>query len=116
MGTRFHVEKRPRDHATIVDALAEVGLPASLADAMADSGEYDEAVRKSHQRGHRPGRVTTSAPRPSAFDGAGFFGPVLTKAPRGEDAGRIWDAAVTLSAHPHFHELKRSRDKDLDFS
>ena len=49
MGTLFHVEKRRRDHATLVDALAEVGLPASLADA-AHSDEYDDAVRKSHQR------------------------------------------------------------------
>ena len=114
MGTRFHVEQRPRDHATIVDALTEAGLPTSLADAM-HSEEYDEAVRKSHQRaidlvGDDVGTPTIG------FDGAGFFGPVLTKAPRGEDAGRIWDAAVTLSAHPHFHELKRSRDQDLDFS
>ena len=28
----------------------------------------------------------------------------------------IWDACARLSAYPHFHELKRSRDKDLDFT
>jgi hypothetical protein len=50
-----------------------------------------------------------------AFEGAAFFGPVLTKAPRGEDAGVLWDASVTIARFPHFHELKRSRDKDLDF-
>ena len=114
MGTRFHVEQKPRDHATITEALVEAGLPTSLADAMR-SDEYDDAVRKSHQRamdlvGDDVGTPTIG------IDGVGFFGPVLTKAPRGEDAGRLWDAAVTMASYPHFHELKRSRAKELDFS
>ena len=114
MGTRFHVEKRPRDRATIEDALAEAGLPTSLADAM-DSTDYDEDLRKSHRGaidlvGEEVGTPTIGV------DGHGFFGPVLTRAERGEDAGRIWDASVTLSSYPHFYELKRTRNRDLDFS
>ncbi len=114
MGTRFHVEKQPRDRATIWPRWRTPVYPLSLADAM-DSEEYDEGLRKSHRGamdlvGDDVGTPTI------AFDGTGFFGPVLTKAPRGEDAGRLWDAAVTMAAFPHFHELKRSRDKDLDFS
>ena len=35
-----------------------------------------------------------------AFAGSAFFGPVLTSIPRGEDAGRIWDAGVTLVGVP----------------
>jgi len=50
IGTRFHHEKAERNRATIEAALAEVGLPAALADAM-DSSEYDEAVRVSHHAG-----------------------------------------------------------------
>ena len=113
MGTRFHVEKKPRDHATLTEALVEAGLPASLADAM-HSDEYDDAVRKSHRGamdlvGDDVGTPTIG------IDGVGFFGPVLTRAPRGEEAGRLWDAAVTMASYRHFHELKRSRDQDLDF-
>src|SRR3954466_1146853 len=47
LGTRFHHEKAERDRATVESALAEVGLPTSLADAM-ESTEYDDALRKSH--------------------------------------------------------------------
>jgi hypothetical protein len=114
LGTRLHVDKREFDRALVEEVLAEVGLPTSLADAM-DTDAYDDDVRKSHAGamdlvGQDVGTPTIGV------DGHGFFGPVLTKAPRGEEAGRIWDAAVTLSAHPHFYELKRTRSRELDFS
>jgi hypothetical protein len=41
---------------------------------------------------------------------------VLSRIPRGEEAGRIWDACVALAKVPYFSELKRSRTGELDFS
>jgi len=114
LGERRHVRKEELDRDGIEAALEEAGLPLSLADAM-DSTEYDDALLKSHRLGMDQVGDDVGTPTIS-FEGAAFFGPVLTKAPRGEDAGRLWDACVTVSAFPHFHELKRSRDKDLDFS
>lgn len=113
LGTRFHLEQRPQDHATIVDALTEAGLPVSLADAM-HSDEYDEAVRKSHQGAMDLVGEDVGTPTIGIGD-RGFFGPVLTKAPNGEQAGVLWDASVALAEYPHFFELKRTRSRDLDF-
>ena len=114
LGTRLHVEKREADRALLEEVLAEVGLPTSLADA-AETDAYDDDVRKSHAGAMELVGEDVGTPT-IGVDGHGFFGPVLTKAPRGEEAGRIWDASVTLSAHPHFYELKRTRSRQLDFS
>src|SRR3954464_15356557 len=47
LGTRAHPQQRDLDRDTIVEALTELGLDPALADA-ADSTEYDEALRASH--------------------------------------------------------------------
>jgi len=51
-----------------------------------------------------------------AFNGIAFFGPVLTRIPRGEEAGRLWDASVDLASFPYFFEIKRSRTEDPVFN
>jgi hypothetical protein len=114
MGTRIHNEQQPISRELLSDALTEVGLRRSLVDAMDDPG-FDEAVIKSHHLGMDQVGDDVGTPTIS-IDGTAFFGPVLTRIPRGEEAGRIWDAAVALASYPHFFELKRTRSRDLDFS
>jgi hypothetical protein len=41
---------------------------------------------------------------------------VLTRIPRGEQAGQLWDASVALASFPHFFEIKRSRSENPEFN
>jgi hypothetical protein len=109
MGNRFHLQQAPKDRPTIESALQEVGLPTSLADAM-DSTEYDEALRKSHHDGMDRVGMDVGTPVISV-NGVSFFGPVVTPAPKGEVAGKLWDGVVLVAATPGFYELKRTREQ-----
>lgn len=113
MGNQIHLEKKDLDREMVERALTEVGLPLQLADAM-DSTDRDDAVRKSHHEGMDQVGEDVGTPVIS-IEGTAFFGPVITKTPRGEEAGRLWDAAVGLAAYPYFFELKRTRTGDLYF-
>ena len=113
MGEGIHVQGSGATREMADAALRDAGLDPQLLDAW-DDASYDEAIKKSHHQGMD--QVGDDVGTPTiAFAGSAFFGPVLTSIPRGEDAGRIWDAAVTLSSYPSFFELKRTRNRDLDF-
>ncbi|MGA7206124.1 MAG: disulfide bond formation protein DsbA [Specibacter sp.] len=113
MGTHIHNNGNKDLTDVVAKSLAEVGLPAELA-AAATSEEFDTALRASHQDGIS--RVGQDVGTPVvAFNGTAFFGPVITRIPRGEEAGKLWDATVTLANFPYFFEIKRSRTENPQF-
>ena len=107
LGTRYHPGEEPRERATLEAALADVGLPSSLADA-GDTDALDEELRASHHAGMDPVGDEVGTPV-LHVNGMALFGPVISPAPRGEAAGDLFDGFVKVTAYPGFFELKRTR-------
>jgi hypothetical protein len=95
----------------VTESLHDVGLPAELA-AAATSDKYDDALRKSTADGVNAAGAIPGTPT-LHINGVAVFGPVLSRIPRGEDAGKLWDAALTFASHPDFWEVKRAQPQDL---
>lgn len=107
LGTRFHPGGEERTRETIEGALADVGLPVSLAE-LGETDEHDDALRESHHAGMDPVGDEVGTPV-IHVNGKALFGPVISPAPRGEEAGSLFDGFVKVTAYDGFFELKRSR-------
>jgi 2-hydroxychromene-2-carboxylate isomerase len=114
MGSLIHESGEQDRDLVITKALADCGLPATLA-AAASTDAFDDQLRASHQEGISLVGQDVGTPV-VAFNGTAFFGPVLTRIPRGEEAGKLWDATTAIAAYPHFFELKRSRTERPEFT
>lgn len=109
LGSEIHY----RDNTDYVDATAKALQELNLDEAIlqhAKTDTHDEAMRASHHRGIEKVGQDVGTPI-LALGGTAFFGPVITRIPRGEEAGALFDAAVTLADYPYFFELKRSRSE-----
>ncbi|WP_017612456.1 mycothiol-dependent nitroreductase Rv2466c family protein [Nocardiopsis salina] len=113
IGTRFHNRGEAQDTATLEAALTEAGLPADLVGA-ADSTEYDEPLRASHAEAMKLVGEDVGTPVVQV-EGVSFFGPVVSPAPRGEEAGKLWDGVRAVAGTDGFFELKRTRTRDPVF-
>jgi len=117
IGERVHPGERGRTAedllAVLAEALAEVGLPAHLIDAATDASN-DEAIRTTTANAMTLVGEDVGTPVLGVADW-GIFGPVLTRVPRGDDAGDVWDATLVLGPRDDFWELKRTRTEDPQF-
>lgn len=110
LGKRWHLEGQ---HTTdiVPEALAEAGLPAELAGAVAEAEwdthlqhELDDAIAAA---GDDVGVPLIVFVTPKGRQG--YFGPVLRALPPIEQGLQLWDGLASLAVFPEFYELKRSR-------
>lgn len=113
MGIRYHVEENKDFTKVITESLAALHLDPSLESASSTS-DFDEELRRSHHAGMDAVGFDVGTPVIHVGDVA-FFGPVVTPAPKGEDAGRLFDGVVAVASTPGFYELKRSREASPTF-
>ena len=112
LGRRFHIDRR-RDAEAVAEAVAEVGLPGAILAAATDAG-LDESINASPHEGMDLVGLDVGTPILNV-EGNAFFGPVVTPAPRGEAAGRLWDGVLAVTGTDGFFELKRTRDRRPSF-
>jgi hypothetical protein len=113
LGTRIHPGGSKDPDAVIPEALAEVGLPADLV-RYSLTDEFDPQMRASHFEGIN--RVGQDVGTPViAVNGIAFFGPVISPAPKGDEAVALWDGTVAVASYPGFFEIKRTRTVDPIF-
>ena len=108
ISSRIHLKKMEVGTELFKEALKEVGLPESLSDAMNDES-FDAAIIESYERGIKLVGNDVGTPI-IAVGSAAFFGPVISPAPKGEEAGKLWDGVVGVASYPGFFEIKRSRN------
>ena len=107
IGTRFHLRQEPKTPDVVRAALAAVGADEEIAD-LAQTDAFDDDLRRSHHEGMDPvgDEVGTPVLR---INGMSLFGPVISPAPKGEEAGSLFDGVEKVTAYPGFFELKRTR-------
>lgn len=111
LGEQIHHQnnKSNKYAEAIAQALEDAGLPAELAE-FAQGEEFDSQMRASTKEGlDQAGGDDIGVPLMS-INGVTFFGPVMSPAPTGEEAGKVFDGALALASYPGFFELKRPRN------
>ncbi len=107
-GAHYHVGGQRDDlREATVAALDGAGLEPALIDAF-DDHAWDDALNTSHHQGMDAVGMDVGTPVIHVGEVA-FFGPVVTPAPKGEAAGRLFDGVLAVASTPGFYEIKRTR-------
>jgi len=116
LGKAIHVDKRrPETSGGMKNLVRAVLTEARLNPDWANSADdelHDEVIRFETKTALDATGKDVGTPilifNPGSPEQASFFGPVISKIPRGADATRLWDAVVTIATTSGMSELKRS--------
>jgi len=115
LGNAIHVGGRREElvndpKSFLLSIVADAGLPAEVAAAFEDS-THDEVIRFETEAALSKTGKDVGTPiltfNPKSGNEASLFGPVISKAPKGEEAMKLWDAVQTI-AESGVAEIKRS--------
>lgn len=109
LGARIH-----HDGDGLLDGLAAAVSEAGVDDSVlshASDESWDHGIRTSTDEGSALVGKGVGIPiiRPTGAKSV-FFGPVMSPAPIGEDALKVWDAYLLLSQVDGVYEVKRTRE------
>ena len=109
LGTWIHHDDD--EHLTrLPEALAAAGLPADIIEAGSQE-KWDPIIEESTRSAYEIVGKEVGIPI-VVIDGAEttYFGPVLSPAPTGDEALKLWDAYVALGSIRGVYEIKRTRE------
>lgn len=116
LGARIHHDKEL--DFEMADALETVGLDPAHASALEDDS-FDALIQASMDDGLGLTGNDVGTPIIAKLNAAGkrvaYFGPVITRAPDGDDALKLWDGLSLLMDVEGFWELKRTRTEGPEF-
>ena len=118
LGAVYHHDEGDIDD---VESLAEIltvcGLPPNLATAAEDES-FDDDIQADMDLAIAKAGTDVGVPQIvlDGGQGPGFFGPVMSPAPTGEDAVKFWDAIIAAGSVEGFFELKRTREVEPIFA
>ncbi|MDO8363213.1 MAG: DsbA family protein [Actinomycetota bacterium] len=116
LGNAFHGQQRRPEinddpQGFMAEMLATAGLPTELAAHVLDES-HDEYIRADTEVAFSRAGRDVGTPiitfRPGRDGEGSFFGPVISRIPRGDEALRLWDAVEVLATTSGMAELKRS--------
>ena len=112
MGAIYHHDENDIEEPSALENILQTcGLPAGLA-AAAEDETLDKDIQADMDLAIAKAGTDVGVPQ-IVLDGGkgpGFFGPVMSPAPTGEDAVKFWDAIIAAGRKPGFFELKRTRE------
>lgn len=113
VGSAIHYGAEKNYEKVVTTALDDLGLDPDIG-AQSTTDIFDSTLRTLHHEGVSLVGEDLGTPI-MAIGGNAFFGPVITRVPRGEEAGAIFDAALALTSYPYFFEIKRARTERPQF-
>ena len=115
LGNAIHIGGRREElvndpKSFLLSIVADAGLPAEVASAYEDS-THDEVIRYETEAALSRTGKDVGTPiltfNPKSANEASLFGPVISRAPKGDEAVKLWDAVQTI-AESGVAEIKRS--------